>query len=128
MQLLWCSFDCQASISFWWSTGEGDGRCHTRTKDDICNVRAITVPLTDVFFFLILLRSAALVGVLASTGSCEFSFRHPSPHPYRCRSTDTLLRAIGKRANALHVNAYFSSQCVLISAIGYVPRVGLFSD
>ena len=40
--------------------------------------------------------------------------------------TDTLLRAIGKRANALHVNAYFSSQCVLISAIGYVPRVGLF--
>jgi len=44
--------------------------------------------------------TAALIGVLASTGSY------------------TLLRAIGKRANALHVNAYFSSQCVLISAIG----------
>jgi hypothetical protein len=40
--------------------------------------------------------------------------------------TDTLLRAIGKRANALHVNAYFSSQCVFISAIGYVPALSLF--
>lgn len=49
MQLLWCSSDCQASIYFWWSAEEWDGRCYTRTKDDICHVRTIPVPPTDVF-------------------------------------------------------------------------------
>ena len=86
MQLLWCNSDSQASVSFWWSAGEWDGRCYPRTKDDICHVRTITIPLCFSYVFLTLLRSAALVGVLASTGSCEFGFRHPSPHPYRCRS------------------------------------------
>lgn len=40
---------------------------------------------------------------------------------------DTVLRAIGKRAHPLHVNAIFSSQCVLFSTIGCVPRLSLFS-
>ena len=66
MQLLWCSFDCQASISFWWSTGEGDGRCHTRTKDDICHVRAITVPLTDIFFMFFSSRFAVQLWLASS--------------------------------------------------------------
>jgi len=43
---------------------------------------------------------------------------------------DTLLRAIGKQgkksANPLHVNAYFSSQCVLISTIRCVPVSSCF--
>ena len=34
-----------------------------------------TVPLVDVF--LILFRSAALIGVVASTGSCEFDLPPP---------------------------------------------------
>lgn len=87
VQLLWCNFDCQASISFWWSAGQWDRRCYSRTKDDIYHVRTIIVPLTCFFLiFPISLRSAALVGVLASTGSCEFGFLHPSLQPYRCRS------------------------------------------
>ncbi|KAH9980407.1 hypothetical protein BJV74DRAFT_779691 [Russula compacta] len=59
-----------------------------------------TVLLPDVF--LILFRSAAMVGVLGSTGSY------------------TLLRAIGKQAHALHVLSFFSSQCVLVSTIGMI--------
>ncbi|KAI0274071.1 hypothetical protein BGY98DRAFT_1099247 [Russula aff. rugulosa BPL654] len=43
--------------------------------------------------------TAALIGVLGGTGSY------------------TLLRAIGKRAHALHVLCFFASQCVLISTI-----------
>jgi len=46
--------------------------------------------------------TAALIGVVAATGSY------------------TLLRAIGKRAHALHVNTYFSAQCVLLSTIGMI--------
>jgi len=45
---------------------------------------------------------AALVGVLGSTGSY------------------TLLRAIGKRAHALHVLSFFSLQCILVSTIGMI--------
>ncbi|KAN0118834.1 hypothetical protein V8E52_004606 [Russula decolorans] len=46
--------------------------------------------------------TAALIGVLGGTGSY------------------TLLRAIGKRAHALHVASFFASQCVLISTIGMI--------
>ena len=127
MRLLWCSFDCWASISFWWSAGEWDGH-YTRTKDDVCHVRTNTVPLMDVFLMSFscrfavqlwlssLLRPLVVSSVSAVLVNILIVFA----------PTDTLLRAIGKRANALHVNAYFSGQWVLISAIWYVPRVGLF--
>ncbi|KAF8495944.1 drug/metabolite transporter superfamily [Russula emetica] len=46
--------------------------------------------------------TAALIGVLGGTGSY------------------TLLRAIGKRAHALHVLSFFASQCVLISTTGMI--------
>jgi len=46
--------------------------------------------------------TAGLIGVVASTGSY------------------TLLRAIGKRAHALHVNAFFAWQCVLYSTISMI--------
>jgi hypothetical protein len=70
---------------------------------------------------------AALIGVLGGTGSCESSSRPPSQSPlvYPPVLTDTLLRAIGKRAHALHVLSFFASQCVLISTIGCVPRLCL---
>ncbi len=47
---------------------------------------------------------------------------------YPPTSTDTLLRAIGKRAHALHVLSFFASQCILISTIAYVPRVAGFDS
>ena len=37
------------------------------------------------FAYLASLRSAALVGVLGATCSCELRFFHPSPRPYPCR-------------------------------------------
>ena len=128
MQLLWCSFDCQASISFWWSAGEWDGRCHTRTKDDICNVRAITVPLTDVFLIPFSSRFTVQLWLSSSLGLVVVSSVSPVLVHILIvvAPTDTLVCAIGKRANALHVNAYFSAQWALFSAIGYVPRLGLF--
>jgi drug/metabolite transporter (DMT)-like permease len=46
--------------------------------------------------------TAGLIGVLGATASY------------------TLLRAIGKRAHALHVLATFSSQCILVSTIGMI--------
>ena len=39
--------------------------------------------------------------------------------------TDTILRAIGKQAHALHVLSFFSLQCVLVSTIGCVLHLGL---
>ena len=37
--------------------------------------------------------------------------------------TDTILRAVGKRAHALHVLSTFCSQCILASTIGCVSRL-----
>jgi hypothetical protein len=44
-------------------------------------------------------------------------------------STDTLLRVIGEggEAHALHINAYFSLESILLSTIGCVPCLILFS-
>jgi hypothetical protein len=129
MQLLWCNFDRQASISFWWSAGEWDGRCYSRTKDDICHVRTIYCSSHGccLTFFLSrfavrpwLASSLRPVAVSSLSATLVYNLNLIVVTP-----TDTLLRAIGKRANALHVNAYFSSQCVLISALGYASRLSL---
>lgn len=128
LQLLWRGFDRQASIPFWWSAGDRDGRRYSRTKDDICHVRTIIVPLTDVFLIFPPSRFAVQPWSASSLRPVAVSSVAATlVHILIVVSLiDTLLRAIGKRANALHINAYFSSQCILISAIGYVPSLGLF--
>src|SRR6266702_1980625 len=65
---------------------------------------------------LILQYSAALIGVAAAC-ACESSLCQYGP----CFYSDTLIRAIGKRAHAIHCVTFFSSQSVLVSTIGYSP-------
>ena len=42
---------------------------------------------------------------------------------YSFTSTDTLIRAIGKRAHPLHSMVFFSMKCVLGSTIGYASHL-----
>jgi hypothetical protein len=35
------------------------------------------------------------------------------------RTTDTTIRAVGKRAHAMHLMTAFSTQCVIATVIGY---------
>ena len=127
VQPLWGGSDCQTAVPFWWPAGESIGLCYTTTTDDICHVR--TPPFLSQNFFLILLRSAALVGVVGASGTREFRCRHLqlARTCILIVPTDTVLRAIGKRAHPLHVNALFSSQCVLFSTIGCVSCLSLFA-
>jgi len=84
VQPFWSGSDCQASVPFWWPAGESIGLCYSTTKDDICHVR--TSPFLSQIFFLILLRSAALVGVVGASGTRELGFRQLRPHLYPYRS------------------------------------------
>ena len=47
------------------------------------------------------------------------------PLVYPPVTTDIILRAIGKRAHALHSLAFFSFECVLVSTIGCAPHLDL---
>jgi len=63
------------------------------------------------------------VGVLGATGTfkCAAFYRLLCIYPFT--PTDTLLRAIGKRAHTLHSLAFFSSICVVLSTVGYASHM-----
>jgi hypothetical protein len=59
-----------------------------------------------------------LVGVLGATTACECASLDYLPR-VSLTPTDTLLRAIGKRAHTLHSLVFYSSSCVMGSTAGY---------
>ena len=65
--------------------------------------------------------SLGLLGVLGATSACRCPFLCPLPHLF-FTSTDTLIRAIGKRAHPLHSMVFFSLTCVLGSTTGYASH------
>jgi hypothetical protein len=72
------------------------------------------------------------VGTLGATGTCK-SGTCLRTSPFVFLLPDTHLRAIGKRAHALHALrlSFFASQSVLVSTLGCVPRpyrLASFSD
>ena len=71
---------------------------------------------------IVFLCSIGLLGVLGATGTCECSFRRLSL-PFTSIPIDTLIRAIGKRAHALHSLVFFSVSCVLGSTAGYASSL-----
>ena len=63
-----------------------------------------------------------LFGVLGATCTCNvliFAFYRIYPFT----STDTLLRAIGKRAHPIHSMVFFSLNCVLASTVMYASHL-----
>jgi hypothetical protein len=88
----------------------------------------VLVPLNDAL--LIWFHRVAPVGVLGAIGTCKFSTCLRAS-PFVILLPDTLLRAIGKRAHALHALSFFASQSVLVSTSRCVPRpsrLASFSD
>jgi hypothetical protein len=113
------SIDRQAAISIRCFADKSIWRSYVTAKDVFCHVRRTLSHIPGVF--LTSLHSAGLISALGSTSSCESGLCHLSASIYLV-SLDTLLRAIGKRAHPLHILAYLSSECVVISAMWYVPQ------
>lgn len=61
-----------------------------------------------------------LIGVMGATTACECASLDYLACFYFFTPTDTLLRAIGKRAHTLHSLVFYSSSCVVGSTAGYV--------
>ena len=128
VQPLWCGSDCQTAVPFWWPAREYVRLCYTTTKDDLCHVR--TPPFLSEIFFLIFSCFAAQPWWASSGRAVRVSlvFATVAHACFLIVPTDTVLRAIGKRAHPFHVNALFSSQCVLFSTIGCVSRLSFFAS
>ena len=66
----------------------------------------------------LLMHRVSLTGVLGATVACKnydvltsFSLAH-------CTTADTSISAIGKRAHAMHVMAFYATICVPLASIG----------
>jgi hypothetical protein len=86
-----------------------------------CNLsrRAVSGPTISHSFYII--TSIGLIGVLGATGACECALLR-FPPSISLTPTDTLIRAIGKRAHTFHSIAFFSFNCVLGSTLGYASK------